>query len=251
MPGNEDQRYRESLSRDANRFRPAAVAGAMLVIGLALGLLIFSRRVPLAPVIKKLETWVQGLGIWGPLLYGMVYVVAVAAFVPSWPLTVASGAIFGVAMGTVTASLASTTGAAVSFLISRYLARGLVSRKFAEHPRFAAIDREISRKGALIVALLRLSPAVPFGIQNYLYGLTGIGFGTYLLTSWAAMLPGTSVYVYLGYLGRAGLDAAGEDGPSRSPVEWALLAVGLIATAAVTLIISRLAHRALREAERT
>ena len=160
---------------------------------------------------------------------------AVVAFVPASALTLAAGAVFGLAVGTVTASLASTTGAAASFLISRYLARGLVTRKFGDDPRFAAIDREISRSGALIVALLRLSPAVPFGLQNYLYGLTGIGFWTYLLTSWAAMLPGTVMYVYLGYLGRAGLDAAGGSGRTRTPLEWALLAVGLAATVAVTL----------------
>jgi uncharacterized membrane protein YdjX (TVP38/TMEM64 family) len=164
---------------------------------------------------------------------------------------VAAGAVYGMAVGTVTASLASTSGAAVSFLISRHLARGLVTRRFAEHPAFAAVDREISRKGALIVALLRLSPAVPFGLQNYLYGLTGIGFGTYLVTSWAAMLPATVMYVYLGCLGRAGLEATGAAGRTRSPAEWAFLAVGLIATVAITLIVTRLVRRALRESELT
>ena len=121
-----------------------------------------------------------------------------------------------------------------------------MTRKLGDDPRFAAIDREISRSGAIIVALLRLSPAVPFGLQNYLYGLTGIGFWTYLLTSWIAMLPGTVMYVYLGYLGRAGLDAAGDSGRTRTPLEWALLAVGLAATVAVTLFVTRLARRALR-----
>jgi uncharacterized membrane protein YdjX (TVP38/TMEM64 family) len=231
------------------RLRPGTVAGVILAAALVLGLSLLSRRVSPTPMIKTLEGRVRGLGTWGPVLYGLIYVAAVAALVPSWPLTVAAGAVFGLTVGTVTASLASTTGAALSFLISRYLARGLVTRKFAGHPQFAAIDREVSRSGALIVALLRLSPAVPFGLQNYLYGLTGIGFGTYLLTSWAAMLPGTVMYAYLGYLGRAGLDAAGGSARTRTPLEWTLLAVGLVATVAVTLVVTRLARRALREAE--
>jgi uncharacterized membrane protein YdjX (TVP38/TMEM64 family) len=231
------------------RLRPATVAGVILVIGLVVALVLVPRRIPLSAAIEALEDRVRGFGTWGPVIFGLVYVAAVVALVPSSALTIAAGAVFGPTVGTVTASLASTTGAALSFLISRYLARGLVTRRLADHPQFAAIDREVSRSGALIIALLRLSPAVPFGLQNYLYGLTGIGFGTYLLTSWAAMLPGTVMYAYLGYLGRAGLDAAGPTGQTRSPAEWALLAVGLVATVTVTIFVTRLARRALREAE--
>ena len=66
--------------------------------------------------------------------------------------------------------------------------------------RFAAIDGAIAEGGWKIVALLRLSPAVPFNLQNYLFGLTRIGFWPYLLTSWIAMMPGTFLYVYVGHL---------------------------------------------------
>jgi uncharacterized membrane protein YdjX (TVP38/TMEM64 family) len=249
MPGNEELRIRRLRSRDQIRLRPGTVAGVILAAGLVLGLSLLSQRVSLTPMIETLEDRVRGLGTWGPVFYGLIYVAAVAALVPSSPLTMAAGAIFGPTVGTATASLASTTGAAVSFLISRYLARGLVTRKLGGHPRFAAIDREVSRSGVLIVALLRLSPAVPFGLQNYLYGLTGIRFGPYVLTSWAAMLPGTLMYAYIGYLGRASLDSAVVTGRTRSRAEWAFLAVGLIATVAVTIVVTRLARRALKESE--
>src|SRR5207249_2982166 len=72
-------------------------------------------------------------------------------------------------------------------------------------------------------------------------------FGTYLLTSWIAMLPGAFLYVYLGQLGRAGLEVAAGGERSRSPLEWTLLVVGLLATVAVTVYVTRLARRALRE----
>src|SRR3954452_12169271 len=201
MPGNQDRRSRRLSFGGLTRPRPRTIAGVIFAAGLVLGLFLLSRRVPLTPIIAELEDRVRALGAWGPLIFGLVYIAAVVAFVPSSALTIAAGAVFGLTVGTVTASLASTAGAAASFLISRYLARGLVTRKLGADPRFAALDREISRSGALIVALLRLSPAVPFGLQNYLYGLTGIGFWTSLLTSWIAMLPGTVMYVYLGYLG--------------------------------------------------
>ena len=171
-------------------------------------------------------------------------------FVPSSALTIAAVVVFGLAVGTVT-GLARVDGLGAAVVVPdlplpgtrpgdvqarrRPSVRGHRSRDFPE------------RCTAPIVALLRLSPAVPFGLQNYLYGLTGIGFGTYLLTSWIAMLPGTVMYAYLGYLGRAGLDAAGAAGRPRTPLEWALLAVGLAATVAVTLVVTGLARRALRE----
>ena len=90
------------------------------------------------------------------------------------------------------------------------------------------------------MALLRLSPLVPFSLSNYLYGLTSVRFVPYLVTSWAAMLPATVLYVYLGAAGRT----IG-DGSPRSVWEWVFLAAGLAATAAVTVILTRVARREL------
>ena len=78
------------------------------------------------------------------------------------------------------------------------------------------------------MALLRLSPLVPFSLSNYLYGLTSVRLGPYVATSWAAMLPATVLYVYLGAAGRT----IGERAP-RGPWEWVFLGAGLAATAVV------------------
>ncbi|MBW3597529.1 MAG: DUF547 domain-containing protein, partial [Planctomycetes bacterium] len=135
------------------------------------------------------------------------------------------------------------TGAAVAFLIARYLARERVRRYLERSPRLAAVDEAIGQKGWKIVALLRLSPAVPFNLQNYLYGVTAVRFWPYVLASWIAMLPGTFLYVYLGSLGAA----AAQEGPGASAGQWAMRIVGLLATVAVTVYITRLAQRAIRE----
>jgi uncharacterized membrane protein YdjX (TVP38/TMEM64 family) len=181
----------------------------------------------------------------GPAAYGLFYAVAVVALVPATPMTVAAGALFGPVVGVVVVSLASTTGAGLAFLVARYFARDAVLRWARRHPRYQAIDRAIGEGGWRIVALLRLSPLVPFNLQNYLYGLTAIRFWPCLLTSWVAMLPGTVLYVYLGHAGRAGLEAlAGRRG--RSPAEWTLLAVGLAATILVWFYVTALARRASR-----
>jgi uncharacterized membrane protein YdjX (TVP38/TMEM64 family) len=88
---------------------------------------------------------------------------------------------------------------------------------------------------------LRLSPAIPFNVQNYLYGLTPIRFWPYAVTSWIAMLPGTFLFVYIGHISGA---AVGDD-RQRTRAEWAMLAIGLLATIAVTLYVTRLARRRL------
>ncbi len=210
-------------------------------------LLLVARQLPIGSALEALEGWIKGLGLLGPLVFGMIYVLAVVLMAPASVLTLAGGAFFGLLVGTITVSLASTIGAAFAFLVSRYLARDAVARKFGRQPKFAAIDRAIGENGWKIVALLRLSPAVPFNLQNYLYGLTGIRFWTYVLTSWIAMLPGTFLYVYLGYAGRVGLEAAASGERSRTPAEWGMIVVGLLATAAVTVYVTRLARRAMEQ----
>jgi uncharacterized membrane protein YdjX (TVP38/TMEM64 family) len=205
------------------------------------------RLLPVDRLTAMLSAKVGELGVWGPVAFGAVYIVAAVLFVPGAALTLAAGAVFGLVMGTIVVSIASTTAAAASFLIGRYVARDAVHHWAARNPRFAAIDRAIGQGGWKIIALLRLSPAVPFSLGNYLFGITAIRFWPYVLTSWLAMLPGTFMYVYLGYAGRAGLAAASGGGQSRSPAQWALLAVGLAATVAVTIYVTHIARKAIKE----
>lgn len=110
--------------------------------------------------------------------------------------------------------------------------------------KFQAIDEAIREAGWKSVALLRLSPALPFSFSNYAFGLTGVRTRGYVLATWLGTLPGTFVYVYLGHLGRSTLEGA-----ERSPLEWALLVAGLGATIAVTWWLTVLARRKLRELE--
>jgi uncharacterized membrane protein YdjX (TVP38/TMEM64 family) len=97
------------------------------------------------------------------------------------------------------------------------------------------------------VFLTRLSPLFPFNVQNYAYGLTRILFWQYGLASFFGMMPGTFLYVYLGTLGRSGLEAAAGRGRAET-FRVALQVLGLLATLVVTILITRTARRALREA---
>ena len=103
----------------------------------------------------------------------------------------------------------------------------------------------VARGGWKIVGLLCLSPVVPFNVLNYAFGVTRVSLRDYVIASWIGMMPGTLLYVYLGSV--AG-DLAGAGGrASRTPAEWAFYAVGLVATIAVTVFVTRLARRALAE----
>lgn len=218
------------------------VRGASWLLILASFFLLI-RTLPFDQLSVALNGWIAGLGMWGPVVLAVIYVVATILFVPGTILTLAAGAIFGLAIGTATVSVGSTLGASFAFLIARYGAREKVA-KMAQHNRhFGAIDRAIEEGGWKIVALLRLSPAIPFNVQNYLYGLTPVAFWPYAIASWIAMLPGTFLYVYIGHV--TGAAIAGER--ERSAFEWGMLMVGLLATVVVTVYVTRLAKRKLNE----
>jgi uncharacterized membrane protein YdjX (TVP38/TMEM64 family) len=228
----------------ANRY--AALVRWASVAAIALSLLLILRSLPVEKLVQQSEAWIESQGPRGPVLFGILYVVAVVLLVPGSALTLAAGALFGLFLGTVIVSLASTTGATLAFLIGRYLARDRVVESVRRHPRLAAVEQAVREGGWKIVALLRLSPAVPFNVQNYLYGVTGIRLGPYVLTSWLAMLPGTFLYVYLGAIGRESVEAAG--GPrQRGVAEWAMLIVGLLATLILTVYVARQARRAFKQ----
>jgi uncharacterized membrane protein YdjX (TVP38/TMEM64 family) len=200
--------------------------------------------------VPRFAGWVEGLGAWGPAAFVIGYAVAVVALVPASLLTLAAGAIFGLARGTAYVFVAATLGACLAFLVSRYLARGAVERRFAGDRRFAAIDRAVGAQGRHIVFLLRLSPAIPFTLLNYALGLTRVRFADYAVAS-VGMLPGTLLYVYSGKLAGDVAALAGGAGAPGGAGRTAVLAIGLAATLAATLLVTRLARRALAESAGT
>lgn len=190
---------------------------------------------------------IHSYGALGPIVYLLGYMVA--AMVPGIPvlLTLAAGAIFGLWAGTLWALLGATLGSSAAFLVARYVARGMVEKRVAHEPRFAAIDRAIADDGWRIVFLLRLSPAIPFTLLNYLLGLTRVRFVDFLLGS-VGMIPATVLYIYSGKVAGDVAAATAGAGPSHGSGYYAVIVLGLVATVAVTVLVTRLARRALRGA---
>ena len=111
-------------------------------------------------------------------------------------MTLVAGAIFGLTWGTVMVSFASTIGATIAFVVSRYLLRESVQARFGD--KLKAINEGIEREGGFYLFGLRLVPAFPFFAINLAMGLTPLRVSTFFLVSQAGMLPGTIVYVNAG-----------------------------------------------------
>lgn len=131
------------------------------------------------------------------LYYFLLYIVITGLSLPGAAiLTLAGGAIFGLLWGTVIVSFASTIGATLAFLFSRYLFRDAIQGRFAD--KLTAINRGMAEEGAFYLFTLRLVPLFPFFIINLVMGLTPIRALTFFLVSQAGMLAGTIVYVNAG-----------------------------------------------------
>ena len=240
----------ETASSPAAAATPTSARGrwlvrVLLVLAAVALLVVLGRKA--APLVPRFAAWVNALGFWGPVAFVAGYTLAAVAFVPGSLLTLAAGAIFGLAKGTGFVFLGAVLGSSAAFLVARHLARGAVERRLAGNARFAAIDRAVGREGRKIVLLLRLSPVFPFNLLNYALGLTGVRFGDYLVGSFG-MLPGTLLYVYYGKVaGDVSALTSGATG-EKGAGYWAILGVGLAATLVVSTLVARTARRALKEA---
>ncbi|HET8656065.1 MAG TPA: TVP38/TMEM64 family protein [Longimicrobiaceae bacterium] len=223
--------------------RVALVAAVVVVVA---ALVVGGRRT--GAYLPRFVGWVDGLGAWGAAAFIVGYVVATVALLPGSVLTLVGGAVFGLTRGTVYVFVAATLGATLAFLIARHLARPWVERRVSADTRFRRLDEAISEQGFRIVLLLRLSPVLPFNLLNYALGVTRVRLRDYVLAS-IGMLPGTLLYVYAGSVAGEVAALAGGAGATHGTAYYALLVLGLAATLAVTVLLTRIARRALaREA---
>lgn len=214
------------------------------VIAVAAALRLFGPQIQ--GYLTTFNQWIEGLGPWAPVAFILGYIVFTVALIPGSLLTMAGGALFGLAYGTLYVVIGATVGSTLAFLISRHLARDRFEKSLADNQRFAAIDKAIGEHGGRIVFLLRLSPIFPFTYLNYALGLTRVRLRDYVVAA-LGMVPGTFLYVYYGKaIGDVTAIAAGE-GPQRGTEQWIMLGVGLLATVVVSAYITRIARKALTE----
>ena len=216
--------------------------GLILVVLLLALLVVVAWRLQLfghlQTLLKQVLDVIKSLGSWGPVLFVLLYIVCCVALVPGAVLTLGAGAAFGFIQGSILVSIAATLGATAAMLVGRHLARDWVQRKLATHPTFSSIDQAVEREGWKIVFLTRLSPVFPFFIVNYLYGLTRVRLRDYMLATWIGIMPGSTLFVYIGTL----LQTAGQ---KTSTANWLKLSFMLVTSVLAVVFLTRIARRAL------
>ncbi len=170
---------------------------------------------------ETLDDVIKEAGLWGPLLFMIIYAIATVLFLPGSILTFAGGALFGPLAGTFYNLTGATLGATLAFLVARYLASEWAARKAGD--RMKQLMQGVQEEGWRFVAFTRLVPLFPFFLLNYALGLTRIRLAHYILATYVFMLPGAFAFTYIGYAGRE--VAQGAEGT----IQKILIALGLVA----------------------
>jgi uncharacterized membrane protein YdjX (TVP38/TMEM64 family) len=226
------------------RIRHALLLLMLLILGM-----LAVQFLPFREWAARCLDWASGTGTAGLAGFALIYMMGAILFLPGFILTLGAGAVFGLVRGTLAVWGGATLGAAASFLIARYFARKKVALWLQDRRDLSSLDAALGRHGARLVFLARLSPLLPYNLLNYFFGLTRVGFWSYLLASWAGMLPGIVLYVYLGFAGRAIVGRAAGPGVGNL---WDVMfwSMALIATSILALMLARITREALSRERR-
>jgi uncharacterized membrane protein YdjX (TVP38/TMEM64 family) len=225
---------RSALARPTSRLWTLWIWPVALV-GLAFGMWLL----PWNDWVPVMRDWIRSYGIWSALVFVSIYVVVVMLPLPAAAMSIVGGLAFGW-WGFPLAMLGSVLGAIPPFLIGRHWLRGPLMKR-VDGPKVRAADRAIADNGLVFVALLRLTPILPFTAQNWLLGLTGVRLRPYVWATLVGLAPGTLAMVWIGAAG--GLAATGA---TRTRI-W-LGVAGAVALGALVLWLGRVATRELRRA---
>jgi uncharacterized membrane protein YdjX (TVP38/TMEM64 family) len=206
------------------------VALLVLLAGVALAAVIWAFDGHLTA--EAVETYVLSLGVWAPIGFVVLYGIATVAMIPGSVFDLTGGALWGPYLGSLINLAGGSLGAALAFLVARYVARDWVQLRAG--PRTKGIMQSVDADGWKFVAFVRIVPIFPYNVVNYLLGLTHIPFHQYMLATIIFMSPATVVYTYIGHASRQAI--AG----NTDNLRYALLALGLLA---VLLVLPRIYNK--------
>lgn len=195
----------------------------LLVIGIAL-VFHFNLQTRLREQFQQtIAPWVNTHPISGPIAFMMIYIVATLLVLPGSILAMVSGALFGPVLGIFWVIIPTLVAASIAFLLSRLLGKNWIEQK--KNERLDKIQKGIKKEGWRFVAFTRLVPILPYGLQNYLYGLTRVSFLTYFLVTSFAMIPGIFAFVYAGHTAKVAV--TGEVGVESTVISISVV-IGIV-----------------------
>lgn len=222
----------ELKSRRASRNKKIIIG--LLLVGFIVFVIVDSFTTKyVKTAIDSFLTWIEANPVPGFFVFMVVYFFATILFVPGSILTLGAGFVFanafglgvGILLGVLSVFFGASAGALVAFVLGRYLLRDWVKELTRKYAIFEALDAALEEKGFRIMALLRLSPIIPFNAINYIAGVTAVSFRDYAMAL-IAILPGTTLYVFLGASAGSLTDSASSGG--NATVTIVVVVVGTV-----------------------
>ena len=221
---------------------------AGLVCAIAL-ISVLSRFFPVVDLIAAVQERVVGWGTWGAICYPLLFAACNILLLPGGVLAIGGGFFFGLWWGFLIVFAGNLLGAAISFALSRSVARQWFQRKLSQNPALRALEPAVERESWKIILLSQLHPLFPTSLLNYLYGLTRIRFWNYMLWAGIGRMPGLFLYAYVGTLGQLGLKVVrGRNHPRM--IEYWTWGGAFVTSALLLIVLSRIASRAVETGQR-
>ena len=217
---------------------------AMLVIAVVL-ISVLSRSIPIIDFTEAVQQRVMRWGIWGAICYPLLFALCNILLLPGGLLAVGGGFFFGLWWGFLIVFAGNVAAAAGSFALSRWVATRWFRQKLSQDAVLRALEPAVKREGWKIILLSQLHPLFPTSLLNYVYGLTRVRFGTYMLWASIGRIPGLFLYAYAGTLGQLGLRIVRGRSYPRV-IEYWIWGGAFVTTALLLAILGRIAYRAVQ-----
>jgi uncharacterized membrane protein YdjX (TVP38/TMEM64 family) len=204
-----------------------------------------SRFFPVVSFIAALQARVMGWGMWAAICYPLLFAACNIFLLPGGILAVGSGFFFGLWWGFLIVLVGNVVATAISFALSRFVARRWFQRKLSRNSILRALGPAVERESWKIILLSQLHPLFPTSLLNYFYGLTRIRFSTYMLWASIGRVPGLFFYAYLGTLGQFAVRIMRSRSYPRI-VEYWIWGGAFITTVLLLVVLGRVAYRAIQ-----
>src|SRR5215472_7104136 len=221
---------------------------AAIVCAIALAVAL-SRFFPVVDFIEVLQEHVMSWGAWAGICYPLLFAACNIFLLPGGILAVGGGFFFGLWWGFLIVLAGNIVATAISFALSRFVARRWFRRKLAANPALKALGPAVERESWKIILLSQLHPLFPTSLLNYFYGLTRIRFSTYMLWASIGRIPGLFFYAYVGTLGQFAVRIMRSKSYPRT-VEYWIWGGAFVTTVLLFVVLGRVAYQILQEPER-
>jgi uncharacterized membrane protein YdjX (TVP38/TMEM64 family) len=215
-----------------------------LVIAIVLAI-VLSRFLPIVSFIETSQQRVMSWGAWGAVCYPLLFAACNILLLPGGILAVGGGFFFGLWWGFFIVLVGNFVATAISFALSRWIARRWFQKKLSRNPTLRALGPAVERESWKIILLSQLHPLFPTSLLNYFYGITRIPFGSYMLWATIGRAPGLFLYVYAGTLGQFAVRIMRGKNYPRT-IEYWIWGGAFVTTALLLIVLGRMAYAAIQ-----